>query len=758
MCNREWLGIVELSNKMRICHYPGRAIDATLSLDQQNPMETIYKNNWLNADKTIRTISKNSKLTLPPYGSNGYVSSQSSANGGGDKRSSNGHHHRQHGESSTNVSPSSMSSSGSDDEKRRNSISSLGNYQMTLEQMRKLDLEQPSELFQKTFRNLNGYKPSILRQKSEPKYTEWDEVYVENGNERPNAAAVQVKSSSNDRESGSDFTSGAVNNDNAYGYGNHTVRMIPKIKRSQTVRYATPNDTRLSHSNSVNIKNLFNRNESGKIDGQAHYPTATINKNFNRFKRANLLAIQNSFSSTQPAANGEGEDSFSANGNGIQAGRMRAYTNGEIIDQNGRRESKAANGDFNYATMSYDYENQSKPPEASNIKIPGGNKVNGKSLLRARSVRINCTPYEDVIFDQLNAEKRKCDKSSPTAMAIDLSQSHDASKKSILANVQPLPRLTPIIKQKANVIQRNNEQVLPSSPHDQVFTHNGGTWHDQFVAPPAQSLPVQTTQSPSMPPQPAPPPPPTQSLRKTSSSSSLSSAASKNCDCNSNVSDFSIPRPRLIVPVHTYARKRRTGNLIQGSSNNNSNDIDNNNCNDDVVVVQPRNSAIAYQQPANPKNGKIWLDHLSVKSERGEWSLSHFHSNFLFEINIYNSPDSEEVKWPAAVGHKPFNPIKLSYPNTKNWLIIMIENATRDASTGPPPLCDYKIKISKWSFDKFSDQFIFIHFRRRRRRRRSSLILICHDCTKTGPKNEYESRWGTVPSCSRFSMEICLGS
>ena len=24
---------------------------------------------------------------------------------------------------------------------------------------------------------------------------------------------------------------------------------------------------------------------------------------------------------------------------------------------------------------------------------------------------------------------------------------------------------------------------------------------------------------------------------------------------------FMIPRPRLIVPVHTYARKRRTGNL-----------------------------------------------------------------------------------------------------------------------------------------------------------------------------------------------------
>lgn len=588
---------------MRICHYPGRAIDATLSLDQQNPMDTIYKNNWLNADKTIRTIGKNSKLTLP-YGSSGYVSSSSN---GGDKRSSDGHQHRIGESSSTNVSPSSLSSL-SDDEKRRNSISSLGNYQMTLEQMRKLDLEQPSEMFQKTMHNLNGYRPSILRQTNKPKYTEWDEVYVENGNEL------------NGGQSETEFTSSAANNDD-YGYGNHMVRMIPKIKRSQTVRYVTPNDNRRSHTNTVNIKNLFNRNESGKINGQAHYPTATINKCFNRVKHTNLMTIQNSFNALQSDANGIDDDgrrierdSSSANGNGTQNGRMRAYTNSVANEQCSRRESKAANGDFNYNTMSYDYENQSKASEpASNIKIPGGgSKVNGKSLLRAKSVRINCTPYEDVIFDKLNAqlngEKRKCDKSTPPT--INDPSNCNAPKKSILANVQPLPRLTPIIKQKkTNVIQRNNVQVLSSVPHDQVFTQNGGsTWHDQFTV---AAVPIQSTPLPRL------PSPTQQSLRKTSSSSSLSSAASKNCECNSNVSDFSIPRPRLIVPVHTYARKRRTGNLIQTSnSGNNNTENNNNNCNDAVVVVQPRNSAAIYQPPVNTKNGKNFLRQMTGSGER----------------------------------------------------------------------------------------------------------------------------------------------
>lgn len=36
--------------------------------------------------------------------------------------------------------------------------------------------------------------------------------------------------------------------------------------------------------------------------------------------------------------------------------------------------------------------------------------------------------------------------------------------------------------------------------------------------------------------------------------------ASEKCDSDDQ-DQFVIPRPRLIVPVHTYARKRRTGNL-----------------------------------------------------------------------------------------------------------------------------------------------------------------------------------------------------
>lgn len=64
---------------------------------------------------------------------------------------------------------------------------------------------------------------------------------------------------------------------------------------------------------------------------------------------------------------------------------------------------------------------------------------------------------------------------------------------------------------------------------------------------------------------------------KSNQSSSLSTTSSiphsprKKSPMTFNSDTFSIPRPRLIVPVHSYTRKRRTGNLIkdQSASTNN---------------------------------------------------------------------------------------------------------------------------------------------------------------------------------------------
>lgn len=63
----------------------------------------------------------------------------------------------------------------------------------------------------------------------------------------------------------------------------------------------------------------------------------------------------------------------------------------------------------------------------------------------------------------------------------------------------------------------------------------------------------------------------TASSSLSATSSSTKSSVGQNCD------KFSIPRPRLITPVHTYTRKRRTGNLTKTS--NFKDDLSNNNKN-----------------------------------------------------------------------------------------------------------------------------------------------------------------------------------
>lgn len=71
--------------------------------------------------------------------------------------------------------------------------------------------------------------------------------------------------------------------------------------------------------------------------------------------------------------------------------------------------------------------------------------------------------------------------------------------------------------------------------------------------------------------------------RRSDDSSSSNESPIKNHDSRSSSqeqqansrNDFSIPRPKLIVPVHTYARKRRTGNLNSAKPERNKGNFNN---------------------------------------------------------------------------------------------------------------------------------------------------------------------------------------
>ncbi|XP_055295804.1 cGMP-dependent protein kinase, isozyme 2 forms cD5/T2 isoform X1 [Sitodiplosis mosellana] len=528
---------------MRICHYPGRVVDATLSLDQKSPMEMLYQNNWLNADKTIKTIGRNSAAIRNSRFNNDVISSPNNQY----RNESLDRKYFSHSSGS-----SSAPQSSSEDENRRSSQSSLSRYQVTLEEMQKLDMNQPNELFRKTMRNLNGYKPSTIRQKHRRNYDGWDEL-------KEKAIDEESKHSNNNN---GDWQS------NGYKYDaleNNQVILIPKIMRSQTMRCTSsgvPNGNS-QKTNGVNIRNVFNQQDQEKM---AKMPTATINKNFNRFKRSNLptATVQNGIDNVTEVTKLNQNENTNGTGNGNANGNRNEY----IIPSNFSQFTMKSNGNI---------KTEQKPNGICDNELSNG-KSNKKPLFRAKSVRINPTPLQDVFFDRMHTDRNGCNETNGILTNCDKRQSapvnlHHQQLQQQQHQQQKLPRLTSIMKKRPIVIpERPPEQTAIKDKKilDQWFNFQQKTRKEH----PDESKHQNAVANNSI-----------KEEEKHSSTSSLSSISSSCGDCNSNVSDFSIPRPRLIVPVHTYARKRRTGNLIQ----NQTGDHDHNDGNA-VVVEQPRNS------------------------------------------------------------------------------------------------------------------------------------------------------------------------
>lgn len=538
---------------MRICHYPGRVVDATLSLDQKSPMETIYQNNWLNADQTIKTIGRNSAAAR-----NGQFQNSTNTSPNTTKPYRNEPLDRKYFSQS---SGSSAPQSSSDDENRRNSISSLGRYQETLEHMQKLDLNQSNEFFRKTMRNLNGYKPSTIRQKHRRNYDGWDEF-------KEKAIAEETKTNQN-----GDWQPNSYKYD---AYDGKNLVLIPKIKRSQTMRVtsSTSNANHNQPNDSVNIRNVFNRQQSQ--EQIAKMPTATINKNFNRFKRSILPSSRNGH------INDSDETKLSQNTNSSPNGR-------DIENENAIRNECIIPSNFSQFTMKSNgcIKNEQKPNGTCDNEVTANGKAKKKPLLRAKSVRINPTPLQDIYFDRMMADRKTNETNGSSAINCDKRSNNGGFSQRLSLTQKKLPRLTSIMKKKPNVIAEE-EQPPEAKPNGKPILDQWINFHKMSKEQLVDDGKQQNQNAPANPKE-----------GKHSSTSSLSSMSSGCADCNSNVSDFSIPRPRLIVPVHTYARKRRTGNLIQ----NTTSDYDQNDGNT-VIIKQPRNSH-------NKQNGKSSSNNIS---------------------------------------------------------------------------------------------------------------------------------------------------
>lgn len=135
---------------MRIRRYPGRAVDASLSLDQTHALDNVYQHNWLLAHEAIRSA--------PIV--------------------------------ATNQPASTNAPSVTAPDTCQPFSSALGKYQMTLDQLQKIEtfehlsIDSSPKLTHNHHHTLtanvadsySGYRPSTLRRKNRKQYPGWDQI------------------------------------------------------------------------------------------------------------------------------------------------------------------------------------------------------------------------------------------------------------------------------------------------------------------------------------------------------------------------------------------------------------------------------------------------------------------------------------------------------------------------------------------------------------------------------------------------------
>lgn len=526
---------------MRIRRYPGKAVDASLSLEQSNAMETIYKNNWLNAHETIR--------------SNGTAFAN-------DYHSKIGH--------------SPMVGFDSVVDEYSTGVSSLGKYQMTLEQIRQLELKNKDPSVTQAIKDLSGYKPSTLRRKNRRNYPGWDDLIETERNvadhldEQANGRVYNysqfdikeqsepVKNVSKSRQHkgstrNADERQQRPANGDTPTYANvESIKLEAKaqskLRRSHTLKESSA----ASFCSTLDIKDIFRRCPQSKGD---QCDKDLSRRNASSSSSGNSSANSSTKSSTDMTTALLGQPNRIA----YNCDRNSRTISIEPSYSQGRTTAVLENAPPNRMSISYNTDAILPPPAAAQ---------KSKSIARAKSVRIQnpsfstqwdespimtaprpskpppsppirrnasssrqqSPPSPNSKFNTVSAAgTRQRNNNLPTSVLV-TTASPDVP--TIITTTLPVPVIKPILK---------HVQIV-----DRAEQCRSRQTSNQMIAVVANTATVQQ-----------------QPRRKPASSSSVDSDEM-----------FSIPRPRLIVPVHTYARKRRTGNLLSAQADDIMDDDD----------------------------------------------------------------------------------------------------------------------------------------------------------------------------------------
>ena len=420
---------------MKIQRYPGKAVDASLSLDRNNVMVELYEANWYHAHQNFGQPRTN--VTQ--------------------RRISNGNHFDQQLQSedllsiqSQTINTNGIYSGGS---YLKDGVSTLSKYQMNLEQVRALERQSQDESVVNTLKDLNGYKPSTLKRKSIRLNLDWDDSSV-------------VESALTEKDDSQNIS-------HASGYGTEKRQQRPRqqisikppsLKRSQTMIYS-------NRASNPNLNNMGLKNNKNILYSQSSSSSLSFHHTPDEVSKTNPTVI-----SEQPQpqkTNNLSTTSLPAN---TCDSNLRTFA---TDDQHSNQEQRKVNP-------------QPRSPTSTTVN-------------RSKSVRF-----------PVNTQRQHA-------------YSHVANYNGFSINT--MTKTTGSRKISLDVKQDSYTDLLGSSFEKKLHLNS---------------------QTPT-----------TLHVRQgsDSSTSSVQSSSTSSKSSQQLHDHFVIPRPRLIVPVHTYARKRRTGNL-----------------------------------------------------------------------------------------------------------------------------------------------------------------------------------------------------
>lgn len=630
-------------------HYPGKAVDVSLSLEPSNAMGALYEANWVNAHQAMMkkplsvspspVVGGSKYNTSPPMATQQQHSPRKPHQPQPEchspphlrnkpQRGERGKDHSAYQQTLENSDRDSSSGSqkSSNVSAGNSKLSSLGKYQVTLDQIRRLEEKDAS--ITKTICELNGFKPTTLRRRPRQLYPEWDEQSrnrKRNDDEedgKPSKEQPEVKKSDlvshflklksnkkfadeknnlwDRREMEVEKVTGREN------YPRNKGRGSPPTEKSDILKRDHSEDQHQNVSNldlmplrnslrfcggSLDIKDIFRRkkdaqelnNKVSANGGRKIYPkTINLTKNLVRDpvvldpgSQPTFLAEKHRHHHNRSQPNlSRYDDDDEDRARVAEAHRNMKYNQRNCDSSTPTSSGQRSFEDHDYEVIEYqDVQLRENPQQQV--------KRSNTTVSRAKSVRIN--PVADTIQDEMKPRngiaKWKHDRASMPIDKFNTITTHGLSRSPVSSSTSsPSPPMTSPTGGKSSAIRRT-KSINPNSFLDnwsrRRTVREESEYENAIVLPPP-------------PPSRSPPAPPGRSSLRAQASmrqrqpvveikqklvqsvaphqqqNEMIESMTNRSEVNSNSDDqdqFVIPRPRLIVPVHTYARKRRTGNL-----------------------------------------------------------------------------------------------------------------------------------------------------------------------------------------------------